>query len=259
MIIAPFNWVGLKTLLAKEIKRFLSMVGQTIAPPLLTSLLYILVFGHFLGSRIQEIVPGVSYIDFIVPGILMMHVVSGAFMNASFAIYLGKLQNSIQEVLVAPLSYIEMALGYVLAGAARGVVIGLGVYLIAVYFTTASIMHFWSFLYFLVVTSLLCSALGAMVGLWAKSFEHINIPNTFLILPLSFLGGVFHSIKLLPPSFARWSYLNPIFYMVNGIRSSMIGASDVSPALAGLVVGALAILFFIWCVHLFRIGYRLRS
>ncbi|OGL59325.1 hypothetical protein A3H10_00445 [Candidatus Uhrbacteria bacterium RIFCSPLOWO2_12_FULL_46_10] len=254
-----FNWVGFRTLLIKEIKRFLSMIGQTIAPPLLTSLLYILVFGHLLGSRIQEIVPGVSYIDFIVPGILMMNVISGAFMNASFAIYLGKLQSSIQEVLVAPLSYIEMALGYVLAGAVRGILIGLGVYLIAIYFTTASIMHLGAFLYFLIATSLLCSALGAIVGLWAKSFEHINIPNTFLILPLSFLGGVFHSIRLLPSSLARLSYFNPIFYMVNGIRGSMIGTSDVSSLMAGVVVGVLSLVSFIWCVYLFRIGYRLRS
>ena len=253
------NWVGLQTLLFREIKRFLSMIGQTVAPPLLTSLLYILVFGHLLGSRIQEIVPGVSYIDFIVPGILMMNVVSGAFMNASFAIYLGKLQNSIQEVLVAPLSYMEMALGYILAGAARGVFIGLGVYVIAIYFTTAGIQHLGAFLFFLVMTSILCSALGAIVGLWARSFEHINIPNTFLILPLSFLGGVFHSITLLPPSLARLSYFNPIFYMVNGVRGSMIGTSDVSPYLAGAVVSALALIFVLWCVYLFRIGYRLRS
>src|SRR3989344_4074465 len=170
MIVASmFNWVGFRTLLIKEIKRFLSMIGQTIAPPLLTSLLYILVFGHLLGSRIQEIVPGVSYIDFIVPGILMMNVISGAFMNASFAIYLGKLQGSIQEVLVAPLSYIEMALGYVLAGAARGILVGLGVYLIAVFFTRATVLHFWGFCYFLLATSILFASLGAIVGLWAQS------------------------------------------------------------------------------------------
>jgi ABC-2 type transport system permease protein len=253
------NWIGLGTLLAKEVRRFLAMPGQTIFPPLLTSLLYILIFGQLLGSRIQDILPGVSYIDFIVPGILMMNVVSGAFMNASFAIYLGKLQNSIQEVLVAPLSYAEMALGYVLAGALRGVLIGLGVYLIGVALTTATVLHFGSFLYFLVVTSLLCSALGAAVGLWAKSFEHINIPSTFIILPLSFLGGVFHSVRLLPPTFARLSFLNPIFYMVNGIRSSMIGASDVSVAGAAAAVGVLAAASFLWCVRLFRIGYRLRS
>lgn len=253
------NWIGLKTLLTREIKRFLGMIGQTVAPPLLTSLLYILVFGRLLGSRIQEIVPGVAYIDFIVPGILMMNVISGAFMNASFAIYLGKLQNSIQEILAAPLSYLEMSLGYVLAGAARGVFIGLGVYFIAIYFTTATIMHLGAFLYFLVITSILCSSLGAIVGLWAKSFEHINIPNTFLILPLSFLGGVFHSVSLLPPALARISYFNPIFYMVNGIRGSMIGASDVSLGGAALVVGVMAVIVFLWCVYLFRIGYRLRS
>ena len=253
------NWIGVRTLLRKEVYRFLGMVGQTVAPPLLTSLLYILIFGQLLGSRIQEILPGVSYIDFIVPGLLMMNVVSGSFMQTSFAIYLGKLQSSIQEVLVAPLSFIEMALGYVLAGVTRGVVVGLGIYAIAVFFTGSSNAHFWLFCYFLVATSLLCASLGAVVGLWANSFEHINIPNTFIILPLSFLGGVFHSVRLLPPAFARLSFFNPIFYMVNGIRASMIGASDVSVGVSGIVVLVLAIFSFAWCVHLFRIGYRLRS
>jgi ABC-2 type transport system permease protein len=253
------NTVGLATLAAKEVRRFLGMVGQTIGPPLLTSLLYIYIFGQLLGERIEHLLPGVSYIDFIVPGLLMMNAISGAFMQTSFAIYLGKLQGSIQEVLVAPLSYAEMALGYVTAAVARGVVVGLGIYVIAVLFTAATVQHFWAFSYFLVVTSLLFAALGAVTGLWAKSFEFINIPNTFVLLPLSFMGGVFHSVALLPGGLAVATRLNPIFYMVNGIRWSMIGQADVDPLTAALVVGVLALASFLWCVHLFRIGYRLRS
>ena len=211
-----------------------------------------------VGGRIA-LIGGHPYIEFVLPGILMMNTISGSFMSTAFAIYLGKLQGSIQEVLVAPLSYFEMALGYITAAVLRGVIVGLGVYLIAIFFTTATVVNLWSFLYFLVVTSLLFATLGAMVGLWAQSFEHINIPNTFILLPLSFLGGVFHSAKLLPPLLAQITYLNPIFYMVNGIRGSMIGISDVSSFSAALLLAALTVISLVWCEHLFRIGYRLRS
>ena len=141
----------------------------------------------------------------------------------------------------------------------RGVLIGIGVYIIAIFFTTATILHFWQFLYFLFAASLLFSALGAIVGLWGKTFDHINLPNTFILLPLTFFGGVFHSVSMLPPAFARLSYLNPIFYMVNGIRGSMIGVSDVSSLTAGTVIAVLTLISVIWSVRLFKSGYHLRS
>lgn len=253
------NYVGVITLFTKEVYRYLQIPSQTFVPPLLTALLYILIFGQFLGSRIEEILPGVGYIDFMVPGLLMMNVINGAFMGTSFGLYLNRFQNAVQEVLVAPLSYLEMGFGFVVAGAIRGILTGLGVYAIAIFFTGASITHFGAFLYFLTVTSLLFSALGAIVGMWAKSFEQINIPQTFILLPLSFLGGVFHSAALLPEPYSTITRLNPIFYMVNGIRGSMIGVSDTSPAFAASVVGVLALGAFIWCVYLFKSGYRLRS
>lgn len=252
------NFTGVWTLFLREVYRFLQMPGQTIVPPLLSSLLYILVFGRLIGTRVGEIIPGVGYIDFMIPGILMMNVVGGAFMSTSFGIYISKMQNAIQEVLVAPLSYVEMGLGYVAAGALRGVLTGLGVYLVAIFFTDASIAHFWSFLFFLFITSALFSALGAIVGLWANSFEHINIPNTFILMPLSFLGGVFHSVQLLPETYATLTKLNPIFYMVNGIRGSMIGVSDTPPLQAATIVVILTVAAFVGCVYLFRSGYRLR-
>lgn len=253
------NWIGLQTLLWREVKRSLILSTQTLAPPLITSLLYIFIFGNILGSRIQEIVPGVSYIDFIVPGILMMNVISGSFSNTSSALFTGRFLNFIQELLVAPLSYVEMVLGYVLAGVVRGLLIGIGIYLIAIIFTTATIANFWSFLFFLFITSFLFSSLGGLIGLWAKTFDTVNLPNTYILLPLSFFGGVFHSISLLPETIARLTFLNPIFYMVNGIRGSMLGTSDVSPLIAGTITLILAVAAFIWCVQLFKKGYNLRS
>jgi len=252
------NWTGLKTLLYREIKRFLGIPMQTVLPPLISAVLYILVFGRFLGPRIQTI-GGISYIDFIVPGLLMMNVTSGAFSNTSSSIYIGRFQNHIQELLVSPLSYFEIVLGYVISGAARGVIVGLGTYLIALFFTSASINHFWAFLYFIIVTSLSFSAIGAIIGLWAKNFDQVNLPVTFILLPLNFLAGTFYSISMIPPALAKLSYFNPIFYMVNGIRASMIGVSDVSMGQAALVIAALTIIFTAWCVYLFKAGYNLRT
>lgn len=253
------NWIGLYTLYLRELRKTFKLAVQTVFPPIISSLLYILIFGNILGSRIQNILPGVSYIDFMIPGLLMMNVISASFSNTSSSIYVGKLQNSLSELLVAPLSYTEIVLGFVLAATTRGLVVGLGVYGVALFFTTTSIAHFGLFLFFLIATSLLFASLGAIVGLWGKSFDHINLPNTFILLPLSFFGGVFHSVRLLPEWMATVSYFNPIFYMVNGIRSSMIGVSDVGATSAASVVVVLTIISFFACVRMFQRGYNLRS
>lgn len=253
------NWVGFQTLAWREVRRMFLLSAQTLFPPLISSLLYIAIFGRLLGERIDSILPGVSYIDFVIPGILMMQVTSGSFAHTSFAINGGKFMNAIQELLVAPMSYIEIVAGFLAGGVARGVLLGLGVYAVGIFFTSATIAHFWSFLFFLVATSLLFSALGAIVGLWAKNFEQLNLPTTFILLPLNFFAGVFHSVRMLPEWLQVATYINPIFYMVNGIRGSMIGQSDISPLLAGAVVSSLAAFAFVWCVVLFRRGWRLRN
>ncbi|MFA5954288.1 MAG: ABC transporter permease [Patescibacteria group bacterium] len=253
------NWVGLATLYWREIRRTFQVSMQTIFPPIITSLLYILIFGNVLGSRIQEILPGVSYIDFMIPGLLMMNVISASFSSSSAVIYIGKLQNTTSELLVAPLSYLEIVLGFVLAATTRGLIVGMGVYGVALFFTTATFAHFWMFLYFVLATSLLFGAVGAMVGLWAETFDHVNLPNTFVLLPLSFFGGVFHSIRLLPSWMQTLSQANPVFYMVNGIRASMIGTADVPMYVSAIVVLLLAAVSLTFCVRLFQKGYNLRS
>ncbi|PJE75605.1 hypothetical protein COV04_04235 [Candidatus Uhrbacteria bacterium CG10_big_fil_rev_8_21_14_0_10_48_11] len=253
------NWIGLGTIYWREIRRTFQVSMQTVFPPIITSLLYILIFGNVLGSRIQDIIPGVSYIDFMIPGLLMMNVISASFASTSSVIYIGKLQNTITELLVAPLSYVEIVMGFVLAAATRGVIVGMGVYAVALFFTTATFAHLWAFLFFILATSLLFGAVGAMVGLWAETFDHVNLPNTFILLPLSFFGGVFHSIRLLPDWMQTLSKANPVFYMVNGIRASMIGIADVPMYVSALVVLVLVTVALWFCVSLFRRGYKLRS
>ena len=253
------NWIGLSTLVIRETKRVFAIPMQTLFPPVITSLLYIFVFGNVLGDRIDEILPGVGYIDFMVPGLLMMNVISSAFASTSSVVYIGKMMKTHEELLVAPLSYVEMVLGFIAAATLRGVIIGSIIYAVAVGFTASTIGNPLGFLFFLIVVSFLFASLGAIVGWWGKTFDHINLPNTFILLPLSFLGGVFHSVKLLPEWVATVTYFNPIFYMINGIRASMLGVADVSIGLAALVVVVLTFVSFSYAVWLFQRGYSLRN
>jgi ABC-2 type transport system permease protein len=253
------NWIGLSTLVVREIRRIFAIPMQTIFPPIITSLLYIFVFGSVLGNRISEILPGVSYIDFMIPGLLMMNVISSAFASTSSVIYIGKMMKTHEELLVAPLSYVEMVLGFIAAATLRGVIVGAIIYLVAVGFTASTIGHPLAFLFFLFGVSFLFASLGALVGLWGKTFDHINLPNTFILLPLSFLGGVFHSIHLLPEWMKILTYFNPIFYMINGIRASMLGVADISISISATVVVVLTVITFSYAVWLFKRGYNLRS
>lgn len=256
---AQVNVVGLWTLVRREIVRSFGIPMQTVFPPIITSLLYIFVFGSVLGSRIAQILPGITYIDFMIPGLLMMNVISSAFASTSSVIYMGKMLKTHEELLVAPMSYTEMVLGFIVAATLRGTIIGLAIYGVAIAFTTANIAHFGWFLYFLFGVSFMFACWGAIVGLWGKTFDHINLPNTFLLVPLSFLGGVFHSVQLLPAWVKTASLFNPIFYMINGIRASMLGVADVPLYWSALVVLVLTTLSFAWAVRLFRSGYSLRT
>lgn len=253
------NYIGVWTLFLREMKRSFQIPIQTIFPPLITSLLYIFVFGSILGSRISEILPGVNYVDFMIPGLLMMNVIGSSFAGTSSNVFIGKMLHTHEEMLVAPLSYIEMVAGFILAATLRGVAIGVLIYLVAIFFTVSTIANFFTFLFFLFGTSFLFACLGAMVGLWGKTFDHINMPNTFILVPLSFMGGVFHSVKLLPDWVATASLFNPIFYMINGIRDSMLGVSDINVQISAIVLLVLTVIAFAATVRLFQSGYNLRS
>jgi len=170
---------------------------QSLVTPLITASLYIFIFGFVVGQRIS-LISGVAYIDFVLPGIVMMNIIMSSFSHTSSSVYLQRFLRSIDEILIAPFSYLEIIVGFAVGGIVRGIIVGLGVYFLALYFTAATIAHFWLFLFYSVSIAVIFSLLGMLVGLWSNHFEHLAILNTFLIMPLIFLGGVFTSVAMLP-------------------------------------------------------------
>ncbi len=252
------NFTGFLTLTERECRRFLRVWQQTIIPPVITSLLFILIFGYSLGSQISE-VAGVSYLEFIIPGLLMMGVIMSAYMNTVSSLYISKFQGSVQELLVAPLSYWEIIFAMTIAAVLRAVAVGICILVVSLLFASVSIHSVLVLGYFMVMVSLLFSFAGIVTGLWASNFDQMNIFSTFVITPLTYLGGVFYSIHMLPSFWQTMAQFNPILYMVDGFRYGFIGRSDVSLWISMLLVLVLALFFFGMCVQLFRKGYKLRT
>lgn len=251
------EFIALATIVRREIGRFLRIWTQTIIPPILTSILFILIFGFSLGSRISEI-HGVSYLQFIIPGLLMMGVIMSAYSTA-FSLYLQRFQGSIQELLVAPISYWHMILGITLGGVLRALLVGAGILIVSLIFGAVTIQHFFVVLLFIILVSMLFAFAGIVTALWANDFDQLNIFSTFLITPLTYLGGVFYSVDMLPAFWRSLAHFNPILYMVDGFRFGFLGHSDI-PLLYSLgIVVALTIFFFVLCVQMFRRGYKLRT
>lgn len=252
------NVIGTTTLLRREIERFLRVVIQTLITPWITASLYILVFGSFVGSRIGEI-DGVPYIRFVLPGVIMMNVITAAFMNTSSSLHFQRFLRHIEEILVAPISYAEMIFAFVASGVVRGVVVGIGIYIVGIVFGAAGVAHPFWFFFYVVSVSAIFSFLGLVWGLWSNAFESLAILPTFVITPLSFLGGMFNSIHMLPTAFQTFVRLNPIFYLVDGMRYSMTGISE-SDRMVGLaLIAASAIGLFFWVWRLFTRGWHLRT
>ncbi len=252
------NAIGLSTFIRREIERFLRTYIQSILSPWVSAILYIVVFGFIVGSRIS-LIDGVKYIDFVLPGIVMLNLITASFSQTSFSLYFQRFARHIEEVLIAPFSFFEMIFGYVVGGVARGLVVGIGVYVIALFFTTATIVHFGLFLFYAVSVSIIFSLLGLLVGLWADNFEQLSILNTFIIMPLTFLGGVFNSVKMLPAKAQFFVRLNPFFYFVDGLRYSMIGIQEANQWIGFIIIFGLIFGFggLVW--YLFKIGWRLRT
>lgn len=252
------NIIGLKTIIIREVERFLRTYIQSLVSPWISALLYILVFGVIVGKRI-DLIAGVTYIDFVLPGILMLNLITAAFSQTSFSLYFQRFARHIEEVLVSPLSYLEMVIGMVVAGVVRGMVTGVGVYAIAIFFTGATIAHFGLFLFYAIAVSIIFSLVGLIIALWANNFEQLSILSTFVIMPLTFLGGVFNSIHMLPEKAQLFVLFNPFFYFVDGLRYSMIGVQEGNMwvgmgIIMGLIVGFGG---FVW--YLFHRGWRLRA
>ncbi len=252
------NFIGLYAFIRQETSRFFRVGIQTVITPWISALLYILIFGEIVGRRIG-VISGVSYIDFVVPGLLAMNIMQSAFSQTSSSLYFQRFLRHIEEVLTAPLSYLEIITGYLVGGIFRALIVGTGVYVIALFFTVSSISHIGLFLFYLISISMVFSLTGILLALRADSFEQLAIPLTFIIMPLSFLGGMFNSISMLPEKFQVFVRLNPLFYFIDGIRYAMIGVSE-SNRLIGIILLAMCISVLgalVWT--LFRKGYRIKT
>lgn len=252
------NVIGLQTFVGKEIQRFLRVFNQTLLSPWISALLYIFIFGYIVGERI-DLIQGVSYIQFVMPGIIMLNLISASFSQTSSSLYFQRFAKHIEEILVAPFSHIEIVIGYLVGGVVRGFIVGAGVYGIAILFGGAQIVNIWLFILYSLAVAIIFSLLGLIVGLWAESFEQLTVLSTFVITPLTFLGGVFNSVEMLPSWIQVAVRFNPFFYFVDGLRYSMTGISEADPIIGAaltisLIVGLTALTW-----HLFRIGWKIRT
>ncbi len=248
---------GFPTLLYKELLRFWKVVLQTVAAPVLTALLYLLIFSHVLEEHVQ-VYPGVSYTAFLMPGLIMMSVLQNAFANASSSLIQSKITGNIVFVLLPPLSYGEFFTAYLLASMVRGLLVGLGVALVGLAFTALPLAHPVWVLAYALVSSAVFGCIGIIAGIWAEKFDHLAGIQNFLIVPLTFLSGVFYSIHSLPAFWQTVSHGNPVFYMIDGFRYGFFGVSDVSPWLGMAVVLPCALILSLATLLLLKSGYKLR-
>ncbi len=254
-------WTAFYTMLRKDIVRMFRIWVQTFLPSVITSCLYFLIFGTVLGSRIGEM-QGVDYMSFVVPGLVMLAIVTNAYANSSFTFFQSKFfMRSIDEILVSPMPAWLMIAGFVAGGVIRGVLVGTIVLLVSVFFTglSLSIFNLATIFFFAVVTALICALAGLVNGVYAKSIDAINIVPTFVLTPLVYLGGVFYSIHSLPHIAQYFTYVNPVFYLINGFRYGFLGVADISLAISvSVLFGMVAVLIAInW--YLIRTGLGLRQ
>ncbi len=252
------NYRGFATLLGRETKKFSKSTKQTIVAPVISSVLYIIVFGKFIGSQIPE-VDGVSYIEFLIPGLIMMSVITNSYFNSALSILLSKFFNNVTEVLTAPLSYFEMVLALTLGGVMRGFVVGILTLLVSFLFVPIGMANVFVFVYFMFFVSLVFSSIGLMMGLWAETFDHLETFSSFVLIPLPFWGGVFYSIKMLPDLLQTLSIFNPLLFMINGMRYGVLGISDVNIAFSMGLVFILSAFLFAVNVWLFKRGYKIKT
>jgi ABC-2 type transport system permease protein len=252
------NWVGLYTMIRREVERTMRVKVQTLVSPVVSATLYIFIFGKIIGTKIDDII-GVPYITFVFPGILMLSVINAAFASSSSSLYFARFIHSIDELLVAPFSYLEMVFGFMFGAMMRGVMVAVLIMGVGVLFGAVTLASPLLFLFYIVAISGIFSLLGMLVALWAKGFEQLTSLNTFVITPLTYLGGIFYSVTMLPPLAAQITLLNPFFYFVDGIRSAMIGVSEANAAIGFGMVAALLVGLTAFVVYLFHIGWRIRS
>jgi ABC-2 type transport system permease protein len=251
-------WVGVWTLFKKELLRFWKVSFQTVAAPVISALLYLLIFSHVLGNRV-EVYPGVDYTVFLIPGLIMMSVLQNAFANSSSSLIQSKVMGNIIFILITPISYLEFFIAFLAASVIRGVFVGLCIYLVSIFFVDLPLAHPLIILAFALLGSAMLGTFGIIAGLWAEKFDQMAAFQNFVIMPLSFLSGVFYSIHSLPSFWQKLSHLNPFFYMIDGFRFGFFGVGDISPWISLTIVSFTLIVLSIITITMLRSGYKLRG
>jgi len=246
------------TILIKEVLRFSRIWLQTILPPVITTSLYFVIFGGLIGPRIGEM-QGFDYMDFIVPGLIMMAIITNAYANVVSSFYLSKFSRSIEEMLVSPVPNYIILLGYIGGGVARGLTVGIAVTLVSLFFSDLQIHNFWVVISVAILTATLFSLAGFINGVFAQSFDDISIIPTFVLTPLTYLGGIFYSVTLLSPFWQKVSLINPILYMINAFRYGVLGISDISLWISYAIILAFIAVLFTFSLVMLNKGTGIRS
>lgn len=251
-------WIAYTTILRKEVTRFMRIWQQTLLPPVVTTSLYFVIFGNLIGPRIGTM-DGFRYMDFIVPGLILMSVITNAYANVSSSFFSAKFQRSIEEIQVSATPNSIILLGYVSGGVVRAILVGLVVTVVSLFFSRLAIHNYLVIISIIVLTALLFSLGGFLNGLFARNFDDISIVPTFILTPLTYLGGIFYSIKLLPEFWQGVSHINPILYMINAFRYGFLGISDISLGVSYTIIVLFIVALFLLNLKLLDSGYGIRE
>ncbi|MGF6442477.1 ABC transporter permease [Paraburkholderia youngii] len=251
------GYSGFSTLFYKELLRFWKVSFQTVLAPVITALLYLTIFGHALRGHV-EVYPGVEYTSFLIPGLVMMSVLQNAFANSSSSLIQSKITGNLVFVLLPPLSHYEMFAAYVLAAVARGLCVGFGVFIVTIWFVPLAFTAPLYIIVFAMFGAAILGTLGLIAGIWAEKFDQLAAFQNFLIMPLTFLSGVFYSTHTLPPGWREVSRLNPFFYMIDGFRFGFFGVSDIDPLMSLAIVAGFFVVLAVVAMRMLATGYKLR-
>lgn len=255
---AKINWIGLWTMVRREYERTLRVAIQTLVAPVISAALYIFIFGTVIGTRIEDF-EGVPYIEFVFPGVLMLSIINASFSSASSSLYFMRFTRGIEEVLIAPFSYLEMLIGFVGSAIVRALMVAFLILGVGFAFGAVSLVNPLGFVLYTMAIAAIFAMLGLITALWAEGFEQLQSLNTFVITPLTYLGGIFYSINFLPELARQITLVNPFFYFADGIRSSMIGYSEANSTVGLMIVSGLVIGLGLLVTRLFKRGWKIRA
>lgn len=252
------NWIGLYTMFRREVQRTFRVMIQTLVAPVISAALYIFIFGSVIGTKIDDFA-GVPYISFVFPGVLMLSIINASFSSASSSLYFMRFTKGIEEILITPFSYLEMLLGFVGSAITRALMVAFLILGVGLLFGAVQLVNPLAFVLYITAIAAIFAMLGIIVALWAEGFEQLQVLNTFVITPFTYLGGIFYSITFLPELAATLTRFNPFFYFADGVRNSMIGYSEANSLIGLLVIGGLVLGLGLLVIQLFKRGWRIRS